>query len=91
MKETDTLSVSKAVAKRVREIARGRGVDVIVVTDEYLSERLEIDEAWKEEVQGIIDTPASDRRVVSHEEARAWVHSYRTDIPLPRPKGKPRL
>jgi predicted transcriptional regulator len=91
MAETTTITVSKRVAERLRAIVRERGhVDETALADEAITQQLDIDEAWKEEIQTILDTPRAERRFVSHEEVGEWIRSQRTDNPLPRPTGKPR-
>ena len=91
MAETTTITVSKRVAERLRAIVRERGdVDEVQLADEAIMRQLDIDEAWKDEIQSILDTPPAERRFFSYEEVGEWIRSQRTDNPLPRPTGKPR-
>lgn len=91
MPKTTTITVSESVAERLRAIVRERGnTDETTLVDQAITQQLDIDDAWKEEIQGVLDTPADERQFVPHAEVGEWIRSQRTDNPLPRPTGKPR-
>jgi|GEM_PF-5388501 len=90
MGKTTTITVSQHVAARLRAIALERGdSDEVAIADSAIMNQLDIDEAWRAEVQRRIDIPDSEKRYVSHADVGAWIESWETENELPRPKGKP--